>query len=92
MIPAQEPAYLVREDQLQALAKAAARDGARQALADLGLHDDRAADDVRDLRDLLGAWRDARKVAWRTTVKVITTGVLAVLIAGAAIKLKLGSP
>jgi hypothetical protein len=45
------------------------------------------------LRGLLEAWRDARRTAWRTTVKVVTTGVLAVLLVGAAIKLKLmGGP
>jgi hypothetical protein len=41
------------------------------------------------LRGLLEAWRDARRTAWRTTVKVLTTGILAALLVGAAIKLKL---
>ena len=44
---------------------------------------------VDELRDLLEAWRDARRTAWQTTVKVITTGILAALLVGAAIKLKL---
>jgi hypothetical protein len=47
-----------------------------------------------------GAARSARSLArcppyrpWQTTIKVITTGVLAVLLVGAAIKLKLmGGP
>jgi hypothetical protein len=82
--------YEVREEQLQALAAAGAREGARQVLSHLGLDDETASSDLRDLRDLLGAWRDARRVAWRTTVKVITTGILAILLAGTAIKLKLG--
>jgi hypothetical protein len=38
---------------------------------------------------LLEAWRDARRTAWRTTVKVVTTAVLSMLLVGAAIKLKL---
>jgi hypothetical protein len=38
---------------------------------------------------LLEAWRDARRTAWRTFVKVVTTGLLAALLVGAAIKLKL---
>ena len=87
MSPAAPPAYLVREDQLEKLAKAAAREGARRALAEIGLEDARAADDVRDLRDLLAAWHDARKIAWRTTIKVVTTGILAILLAGAAASL-----
>jgi hypothetical protein len=33
------------------------------------------------------------RMAWRTTVKIVTTGVLGVLLVGAAIKLKLmGGP
>ncbi len=48
-----------------------------------------AAKDIRELRDLLEAWRDARRTAWQTAVKVITTGILAALLVGAAIKLKL---
>ncbi len=40
-------------------------------------------------REALEAWRDARRTAWQTTVKVITTGILAALLVGAAIKLKL---
>lgn len=48
---------------------------------------------ARELRSLLEAWRDARRTAWQTTVKVITTGILAALLVGAAIKLKLmGGP
>ena len=55
----------------------------------LGLENGHAARDIRELRDLLEAWRDARRTAWQTTVKVITTGILAALLVGAAIKLKL---
>ena len=35
------------------------------------------------------AWRDARRTAWRTVVKVATTGILVTLLLGAALKLKL---
>jgi len=90
MITVPKQVYEVREEQLQALAAAGAREGARQVLAHLGLDDETAPSDLRDLRDLLAAWRDARRVAWRTTVKVVTTGILAILLAGAALKLKLG--
>ncbi|WP_303785645.1 DUF6127 family protein [Azovibrio restrictus] len=48
-----------------------------------------AARDLRELRDLLEAWRDARRTAWQTTIKVATTAILAALLVGAAIKLKL---
>jgi hypothetical protein len=55
----------------------------------MGLENGHAARDIRELRDLLAAWRDARRTAWQTFVKVLTTGLLAALIVGAAIKLKL---
>ena len=69
------------------------KSAAERALACLGLENGHAARDIRELRDLLEAWRDARRTAWQTTVKVITTGILAALLVGAAIKLKLmGGP
>lgn len=67
----------------------AAQRGAERVLAHLGLENGHAARDVRELRDLLAAWRDARRTAWQTLVKVLTTGALAALLVGAAIKLKL---
>ena len=70
------------------LSRAAER-GAARALAHLGLENGRAARDIGELRSLLEAWRDARHTAWLTTVKVVTTGILAALLVGAAIKLKL---
>ena len=79
---------LRKEDFDELLAHAAER-GAERVLAHLGLENGHAAKDIRELRDLLEAWRDARRTAWQTTVKVITTGILAALLVGAAIKLKL---
>ncbi|WP_303678287.1 DUF6127 family protein [Ralstonia mannitolilytica] len=60
-----------------------------RVLSHLGLENGHAARDIRELRDLLEAWRDARRTAWQTTIKVVTTGILAALLVGAAIKLKL---
>ena len=75
--------------ELEALLDVVAERGAKQCLAHLGLENGHAARDIRELRDLLEAWRDARRTAWQTTVKVVTTGILAALLVGAAIKLKL---
>jgi hypothetical protein len=93
MVNAQElgstqPITLRTEDLDDLLTRAAER-GAERCLAHLGLENGHAARDIRELRDLLEAWRDARRTAWQTTVKVITTGILAALLVGAAIKLKL---
>lgn len=87
-----QPITLRPEDLDDLLTRAAER-GAERCLAHLGLENGHAARDIRELRDLLEAWRDARRTAWQTSVKVITTGILAALLVGAAIKLKLmGGP
>ena len=78
---------LRREDFDELLAHAAER-GAERVLSHLGLENGHAARDIRELRDLLEAWREARHTAWQTFVKVLTTGLLAALLVGAAIKLK----
>lgn len=80
---------LMRRDDFEDLLDRAAEKGAERVLAQLGLENGRAARDIRELRDLLEAWRDARRTAWQTVVKVVTTGILAALLVGVAIKLKL---
>ena len=84
-----ENMLLLRKEDFDELLAHAAERGAERVLAHLGLENGHAARDIRELRDLLDAWRDARRTAWQTTVKVITTGILAALLVGAAIKLKL---
>lgn len=84
-----ENMLLLRKEDFDDLLERAAERGAERCLAHLGLENGHAAKDIRELRDLLEAWRDARRTAWQTTVKVVTTGILAALLVGAAIKLKL---
>ena len=84
-----ENMLLLRREDFEDLLDRAAERGAERCLAHLGLENGHAARDIRELRDLLEAWRDARRTAWQTAVKVITTGILAALLVGAAIKLKL---
>jgi hypothetical protein len=84
-----ENMLLLRREDFDDLLDRAAERGAERCLAHLGLENGNAARDVRELRDLLAAWRDARRTAWQTAVKVLTTGILAALLVGAAIKLKL---
>ena len=84
-----ENMLLMRKEDFDELLDSAAERGAERCLAHLGLENGSAAKDIRDLRDLLEAWRDARRTAWQTAVKVITTGVLAALLVGTAIKLKI---
>lgn len=70
------------EAHLREMIERAAECGARKALARVGLHDEGAANDVGDLRELLSAWRDVKRTALRTAVKFVTAVVLAA-IAGA---------
>ncbi len=46
------------------------------------------ADDIRELRGLLDAFNTAKHAAWQTVIKMVTTGSLLALVAGALIKLK----
>ena len=50
----------------------------------VGLENGHAAADIRDLRGLIDAWREARRAAWQTAVKVVTAGVPAALLVGVA--------
>ncbi len=84
-----EDTLLLRRVDFEDLLDRAAERGAERCLAHLGLENGSAARDIRELRDLLEAWRDARRTVWRTVIKVATTGLLAALLVGAAIKLKL---
>lgn len=83
-----ENMLLLRKEDFDDLLDRAAERGAERVLAHLGLENGQAARDIRELRDLLDAWRDARRTAWQTTVKLLTTGIFAALLVGAAIKLK----
>ena len=77
------------EDEFEELMELAAERGAKRALANVGLIDEHAANDIRDLRSLLGAFRMAKHTAWSTIIRMITTGLILALMAGVAIKLKL---
>ena len=44
---------------------------------------------VCQLRGLLDAFTSAKRTAWQTVVKIVTTGFVLALMAGAMIKLKL---
>ena len=74
---------------LRAVVEEASELGARRALARLGLADEAARDDIGDLRQLLGAWRDAKKSVWAAVVDWAVRGMLALFVVGLAVKLGL---
>ncbi|HTM96675.1 MAG TPA: DUF6127 family protein [Croceibacterium sp.] len=72
---------------LRAVIEEASELGADRALARLGLSDPRAGDDIGELRQLLGAWRDAKKSAWQAAIDWLVRGFLALLLIGIAMRL-----
>jgi 2-iminoacetate synthase ThiH len=66
----------------------AAKQGAREALQSVGLHDQNAGQDMKELRNLLDAWRSTKKTVWSQVVKAMTMAVLGAIAAGAFLQLK----
>lgn len=77
------------QEEFEAILERAAERGARHALSDVGLEGPDAAHDIRELRGLLEAFNTAKHAAWQTVIKLITTGFLLALVAGALINLKM---
>ncbi|MEY4619231.1 MAG: hypothetical protein RIS65_403 [Pseudomonadota bacterium] len=77
------------ENNLQGLLEQASETGARRALARLGLDDASAAKDMNELRELLSAWRDAKRSARKAAIGWVVRMVLALLLIGLAVKLGL---
>jgi len=69
-------------DELEAMLDRAARRGAKEALASIGLLDETAHKDITEMRNLLDSWRETRRSIWTTTVRWGTVALLT-FIAGA---------
>jgi len=63
------------------------REEMKSVLKEVGLHDDDAGNDVRDLRSLITDWRGMKKVVWQTIARAGTMVVLGLLMLGAWAKL-----
>ena len=74
---------------LRALAEEASEAGAERALERLGLSDPAARGDLGELRELLGAWRDAKRSARNEIVNWVVRIGLALLLVGLAVRLGL---
>lgn len=75
------------EQEVEAMIQRAAEAGAKNALRDVGLHDDEAVHDLREVRELLDSWRMAKQTAGRAIVQTFTYLFLGALIAGSYFKL-----
>ena len=72
---------------LRAIAEEAGELGATRALTRLGLADESAGRDLAELRELLRAWRDAKRAAWKSVAGWLCAALLGVL----AVKLGFGA-
>jgi hypothetical protein len=77
------------DNELKGLLEQASETGARRALAGLGLDDASAAKDMGELRELLSAWRDAKRSARKAAIGWAVRMVLALLLIGIAFRLGL---
>jgi hypothetical protein len=67
----------------QQLLRTIVREEMKSALKEIGLHDDDAGDDVRDLRSLITDWRGMKKTIMQTIARAGTVFVLGLLMLGA---------
>src|SRR3954447_24439855 len=74
---------------LRALVEESSQAGARRALASLGLDDERARRDMDELRELLSAWREAKRSVWQAVVTWAVRVAGAAVLIGIAVKLRL---
>src|SRR5687767_6683701 len=74
---------------LRALVEEASQAGATRALGALGLDDRRARRDMDELRELLSAWRDAKRSARQAAVTWLVRVLLALLLIGLAVRFRL---
>ncbi len=72
---------------LRAIAEEAGELGATRALNRLGLSDERARGDVAELRELLAAWRDAKRSVWKAVLGWVARLLCALVLTGLAVKL-----
>ena len=82
-------AVTLPQDDREKLLECAAAKGARSALHSVGLDGEDAAHDIRELRNLLDAFNEAKKTAGITIVKMLVTGLVLAMVAGTVLKLKI---
>ncbi len=74
--------HIVDAEMYRAMLEKAAEDGAKKALAAIGLHDEAAANDVRDLRSLMADWRAMKRGVFTSLANALVLGALGLIVAG----------
>jgi hypothetical protein len=67
------------------------REEMKSVLKEIGLHDDDAGTDVRDLRSLITDWREMKRAIWQTVARWGTMIVLGLIALGSWNKFGAGS-
>lgn len=75
---------MTEKTEIETLLELAAERGAEKALAKVGLGDENAGVDIRDLRDWLNACRVIKSEALKTAVSVATKALIMATIIGLA--------
>ena len=70
------------KQELESLLATAVERGAKEALCKVGLHDEEAGNDIRDLRVLVDGWRGIKKTATRTFVQWLILFILGLIAMG----------
>tara|TARA_R100000315_G_C5235348_1_gene147075 strand:- start:962 stop:1210 length:249 start_codon:yes stop_codon:yes gene_type:complete len=73
---------IMTEQELELLIHKAAQEGAKEALKEVGLSDEEAYDDVKELRSLLDSWRATKTTVGQTIARMVTTALLTALAVG----------
>jgi hypothetical protein len=76
---------------IRAMVEEASDLGAARALERLGLADTTAHEDVRELRELLRGWRDAKRAAGHAVIGWVLRIAVALLLLGLAVRLDLAA-
>ena len=69
------PQITLTPEELENMLDRAAKRGAKAVLSELGLHDEEASNDIREVRSLLKTWQGTRLSIWNTFVKITTVAV-----------------
>lgn len=83
------PQVTLTPEELEAMLDRAAKRGASAVLSELGLTDENAAADIREIRGMLAVWHGTRLSIWNTFVKITTVAVFGFI--ATAIWMQLGN-
>ena len=72
----------MNDAEIELLLDKAAKRGAQEALRSIGLCDEKAYDDMKELRSLLEVWRDTRRTVGQTITRILTTAILGLIAIG----------